>query len=54
MLAVDLDGDRDVDVLSSLSGDDTIVWFENTDGKGSFERYVITTTARISTLYDCS
>lgn len=34
--AVDLDGDGDLDVLSASFDDDTIAWYENTDGRGSF------------------
>jgi len=32
----DLDGDGDLDVLSASEQDDTIAWYENTDGDGSF------------------
>lgn len=43
----DLDGDRDVDVLSASRFDDTIAWYENTDGRGSFgPQQVISTEAR--------
>jgi len=34
--AGDLDGDGDMDVAVALSGDDKIVWYENTDGLGVF------------------
>jgi hypothetical protein len=34
--AADLDGDGDADVLSASSADDRIVWYENTDGNGTF------------------
>ena len=35
--AGDLDGDRDLDVVSASWGDDyKIAWYENTDGQGSF------------------
>ncbi|MFW6214087.1 MAG: FG-GAP-like repeat-containing protein, partial [Spirochaetota bacterium] len=34
--ATDLDGDGDVDVLSASAFDDRIVWYENTDGAGTF------------------
>ncbi|MBX2827521.1 MAG: T9SS type A sorting domain-containing protein [Flavobacteriaceae bacterium] len=34
--AIDVDGDDDLDVVSSDSGDYTVVWFENLDGNGTF------------------
>ena len=34
--AADLDGDGDLDVLSASRTDQTIVWYENTDGQGTF------------------
>ncbi len=34
--AIDLDGDGDIDVLSASGFDDRIVWYENTDGNGTF------------------
>ncbi|MEM7310444.1 MAG: VCBS repeat-containing protein [Planctomycetota bacterium] len=34
--AADLDGDGDADLLAASSGDDTVAWFENTDGLGGF------------------
>jgi len=43
--AVDLDGDGDVDVLSSSYGDDTIAWYENTYGLGGFGPENLITTA---------
>ena len=44
--AADLDGDGDIDVLSAYSWDGWIVWYENTDGQGSFgPPQVITTLA---------
>jgi hypothetical protein len=36
VFAADLDGDDDLDVLSASSGNDTIAWYENLDGQGSF------------------
>ncbi len=36
VFAIDLDGDGDIDVLSSSFGDDKIAWYENLDGFGSF------------------
>ncbi len=41
MYAKDLDGDNDVDVLSVSIWDDKVVWYENTDGKGSFGSEII-------------
>jgi hypothetical protein len=36
VFAADLDGDLDLDVLSTSQDDDEIAWYENTDGLGSF------------------
>jgi fibronectin type 3 domain-containing protein len=33
---IDFDGDGDMDVLSTANGDDKILWYENTDGSGTF------------------
>ena len=35
-IAVDLDGDDDLDVAAAYFFGDTIAWFENTDGNGTF------------------
>ncbi|MCB2156312.1 VCBS repeat-containing protein [bacterium] len=46
VLAADLDGDGDIDVLSASPADDRIAWYENIDGAGSFgPRRTITTSA---------
>jgi hypothetical protein len=34
--AIDVDSDKDVDIVSVSRFDDTIAWYENTDGKGRF------------------
>jgi hypothetical protein len=36
VIAADLDGDNDLDVVVASRFDDTVAWFENTDGDGSF------------------
>ena len=40
ILAIDLDGDSDVDILSASSADDRIAWYEN-DGNGKFAAHTI-------------
>ena len=50
----DIDGDGDLDVLASLTGDPKIIWFENTDGQGTFGiQQTITTSifSGFSTVY---
>jgi FG-GAP-like repeat/Secretion system C-terminal sorting domain len=44
--ATDIDGDGDMDVFSASGWDNKIVWYENTDGQGSFgTQQIITTNA---------
>jgi len=45
VIAADLDGDSDMDVLSASLADDTIAWYENTDGAGSFGPQRVISTA---------
>jgi hypothetical protein len=46
VIAADLDGDGDLDVVSASEGDDTIAWHANLDGKGTFgSRQIITSAA---------
>ena len=46
VVAADIDGDGDLDVLSASTDDDKIAWYENTDGAGSFgPQQVISTLA---------
>ena len=50
VLAVDLDTDGDLDILSSSFNDNKIAWYENTNGAGSFgPQQVITNTATSAT-----
>jgi hypothetical protein len=44
VFAADVDGDGDTDVLSASWNDDTIAWYENTDGLG-WPQLVISTSA---------
>lgn len=42
----DLDGDGDMDILGSSAGEDSVMWYENTDGLGNFgPRNTITNTS---------
>ncbi len=44
--AIDLDGDGDLDVLSSSKNDNKIAWYENIDGLGNFSsQHIISTQA---------
>merc|ERR1711916_370379 len=36
VLAVDMDADGDLDILSASEADNTVAWYENMDGMGSF------------------
>lgn len=50
VMAIDLDGDGDADVLTASSGDDSIAWYENQSGKGDFaEASFISRDARRAT-----
>lgn len=40
----DIDGDGDIDVVSASDADDTIIWYENIDGQGTFSSKQILTS----------
>ncbi len=44
VFAKDLDGDGDIDVLSTSTNDDKVAWYENLDGQGNFGVQQIITT----------
>jgi hypothetical protein len=44
-VAADIDGDGDLDVLATSRDVDSIVWYENTDGSGTFGPEQLITTA---------
>lgn len=47
--ANDLDGDGDLDVVASYPADGKVVWFENTNGNGTFgDEQIITSTAPLA------
>jgi len=55
VVSADLDGDGDLDVLTATAGDDTVAWFENTDGEGTFgAEQVISTDVDFATSADAS
>lgn len=45
VIAKDMDGDGDLDVVSGSPSDDKIAWYENTDGNGVFSSEQIITTS---------
>jgi hypothetical protein len=51
--AADVDRDGDVDVLSAISSDHKIAWYENTDGQGTFgnERVIATEAVGAKSVY---
>jgi hypothetical protein len=52
VFAADVDGDGDVDVLSASIGDNTIAWYENVGGAGTFgpQRVISTNAAGASSV----
>lgn len=44
VIADDLDGDNDMDIINLEFGGDTVSWFENLDGQGAFSAKKIITT----------
>ena len=49
VITADFDGDGDLDILSASNNDNTVSWFENTDGLGSFGAEQIISTAGVRT-----
>jgi hypothetical protein len=49
----DIDGDNDMDVITSAPGSITMVWFENLDGNGTFslEKVIASGTASVEEIY---
>jgi len=45
VLAADIDGDGDIDVVSASAGDGKVAWYENIDGKGVFESEQVISTS---------
>ncbi len=48
VLAADVDGDGDVDALVASALDDTIAWYENSDGAGTFGPEQLISTTSVS------
>ncbi|WP_310992436.1 T9SS type A sorting domain-containing protein [Aequorivita marina] len=44
IFSIDLDNDGDLDVLSASGTDDKVIWYENTDGLGTFSTEKVITT----------
>ncbi len=53
--AADLDGDRDLDVLSASPRDNKIAWYENRDGRGAFgtQRVITTRAVQAAAVFAC-
>ena len=53
VFAADLDGDTDLDIVSSDSGDYTVTWFENLDGNGAFssEKVIAGTASGVAEIF---
>lgn len=53
VLAIDLDVDGDLDVLSALHFDKKIIWNENLDGQGNFgnQQIIISTESNVNSVY---
>ena len=45
VIAADIDGDDDQDVVVASTGDRRLAWYENTDGQGSFGKQHVVTAA---------
>lgn len=41
VLAIDMDNDGDIDVVSASSFDDKVAWYRNVDGMGTFDEQII-------------
>lgn len=48
IIAADLDGDNDLDIIASSAGSETVVWYENTDGLGTFSPFKIIAGAALT------
>ena len=45
VIVVDIDGDSDLDLASASFVDNTIAWYNNTDGAGTFSNAIVVTSA---------
>ena len=49
IIAADIDGDNDMDVLSASWFDNKVAWYENTDGQGNFGTQQIISSSALTT-----
>ncbi len=53
MFAADIDGDNDIDVITTITSTDKVAWYENIDGMGNFsvEHIISSSVNGVSAIY---